>query len=101
METSGMWGSRVLALLGWGGDRLQKLPSESLPGPLTAPALTSLVGLFSCSLPCFSWLVLPFSILPLSVFSPTLLTPKSAQVHALRFSFLICNSLGLGGGVDP
>lgn len=84
METSGMWGSRVLALLGcWGTD------CKSHPA---APALTSLVGLFSCSLPYFSWLVLPFSILPLSLFSPTLLTPKSAQVHAPRSSFLICNS---------
>ena len=101
METSGMWGNRVLALLGsqdptvsWlGGDSLQKPPTESLLGPPAVPALTGLVGLFSRSvLPCLSWLILPFSILPLSLFSPTLLTPKSAQVHAPRSSFLICTS---------
>ena len=67
METSGMGGSRILALLGsqdptgsgLGGDSLQKPPSESLLGP---PALKLSTALFL--LACSSLLhPAPFSIL--------------------------------------
>ena len=71
-----------------GGERSAGATSESLLGPPPMPALTGLVGLFSHSaLPCRSWLILPFSILPLSLSSSTLLIPKPSQVQGPEVSF--------------